>query len=561
MTRKALRADAPFLALLGALFVLHATANVYWLSADTRPPTYDTAGHAIVSLRLAGHLTAGEWRSAEWLLLAQDYPPLVYLMAAPLAIAGEPTIDWLTLVNLPFLGLLMLSTYGMARALAGPGCGLLAGGLVSFYPYVYGLSRQLLLDLPLAATVALALWLLLLVERFESVPLSLVFGAAVGVGLLVKTTFVEFLAPSVLVVVLRALRPFSWRRVAHIGLSAVIPLAMAGWWYAHNLRSQVQFVRFQTIAGAVEGDPAVGTARSWLSYLSFAGGTQVMLPLLAAFVAGATATLLARRYRADPRVWVLLTALLVPYVLLSLQPNKDPRYSAPLLPTVAVVTALGLSTVRSRAARVACVSVLGAWALVQFAGLTVGLRGSVLPGSVPRRLFTRVGDVMILTLYSERVHIITPPRKQDWQAGAILADISAHGAARRRTAPNQPRETVRVVVIPNVDFFGPNVFVYETLARGLRGMEIESVTGVAPVADARERIRAADYVVAKSKDQGPAWTVHDTPRLTAELRKDRGELGRVFDRLRVYRLPDRSKAFLFSRVADATPRSAAVRAQ
>jgi hypothetical protein len=87
-------------------------------------------------------------------------------------------------------------------------------------------------------------------------------------------------------------------------------------------------------------------------------------------------------------------------------------------------------------------------------------------------------------------------------------------------------------------------------------VEVQRVAEVVAVPDARDRVLAADYVVAKSGDQGPSFAIHDTPTLTAELCEGRGQLGRLFERLRVYRLPDRSKAFLFHRrMSDKYPSS------
>ena len=58
---------------------------------------------------------------------------------------------------------------------------------------------------------------------------------------------------------------------------------------------------------------------------------------------------------------------------------------------MAVVTALGFSTIRRRFVVSAILGVLGAWTVVQFAGLTFGLRGSLLPSRMPVPPFTRIG--------------------------------------------------------------------------------------------------------------------------------------------------------------------------
>jgi 4-amino-4-deoxy-L-arabinose transferase-like glycosyltransferase len=534
------RREAVLLSVLGLLWLSHVGANVFWLARDTRPPTYDMAGHASVTLRVANHIAAGELRPAARLLLVQNYPPLLYLTAAPLAIVGPPTIDTLTLVNLFFLALLMLATYGIARELVGPDYGLVAGALVSLYPLVYGLSRQLLVDFPLTTTVTLTVWLLLRAGRFDSSWRSLALGVALGFGVLSKTTFVSFVAAPLLIAAVRALKQPSRRRLLNLGLAAATPAVMAARWYLPNLSNQLRFIRFQAFAAAAEGDPQVSSLASWLYYLSAAGEVQIMLPLLVALLAAIVAVVLSRRLRSDWRVWMMLAWLAVPYVLVSLQPNKDPRYSMPLLPAAAVITALGLSTIRVRLVRLACVAVLGAWACVQFAGLTVGLQGRLF-GSGPAPIVMRISNLVTLALYNERPYTLAPPLAENWQSHEVLRDLVEDASESGR------RPTTRVIVLPDARFFEPNVFIYQALAGRLQGLEIDGVGGVLRPEDALERLQRADYVIAKSGDQGPAFAAPDAQAFTSQIREGRGELGGLFERVQLYRLPDRSKAFLFRR--------------
>jgi len=515
------------------LWLVHVAAGAWWLAADTRPPTYDAAGHALVTLRLADHVAAGELRSAARLLLTRDYPPLLYVASAPLAWAFGRSADVLTAVNVVFLAILLGATYAMAREVSSPAAGLLAAAVVSAYPYVYGLSRQLLIDFPLTALVALALWLTLRASRTESLRASLALGVALGLGLLAKTTFVQFAAAPTLILAAAVIARRRPHLVRH-GLAVVLPpLLLAGFWYWRNLAAQWRFIRFQTVAGAREGDPAV----SWLHYLDAMGEVQMLLPFVLAFLFALGATLASRRYRTDVRVWMVLAAAGVPYVLLSLQPNKDPRYSMPCLPAVAVITAWGLSEVRWRSARVAVLLCLGTWAVVQLAGLTFGLGAGIRA--------VRLGPLTMVA-YTEQAHTITPARREDWRSAEIVRAL--------RDRPG----TKTLLVLPDAPFFEPNVFAYQLRAERIDGIEVERVTGAAGLEAERTRLRTADFVVAKTGDQGPAWTASASTVLAREMEDPSAERRPAFRRVAEYPLPDGSTGLLYeaiSHTTDLTPAS------
>ncbi len=144
--------------LLVALWLGHVVVNFLWLKVDTRPPFWDTAGHAMAALRIARLPFVADFPSTIQGLLAVNvggYPPLVYMISAPLALLFWPAADVLLGANALFLGILLLSTYGIACAFGGQRDGLLAAFIVSMYPIIYGLTRHYLLKVPLVAVESL----------------------------------------------------------------------------------------------------------------------------------------------------------------------------------------------------------------------------------------------------------------------------------------------------------------------------------------------------------------------------------------------------------------------
>jgi len=76
---------------------------------------------------------------------------------------------------------------------------------------------------------------------------------------------------------------------------------------------------------------------------------------------------------------------------------------------------------------------------------------------------------------------------------------------------------------------------------------VRDVTGFFQVRDAEQRLLASDYVLTKTGNLGPAWSLQDAPALRNRLADSRDSLGKRFDLLGSYRLPDGETAKLYRR--------------
>ena len=111
----------------------------------------------------------------------------------------------------------------------------------------------------------------------------------------------------------------------------------------------------------------------------------------------------------------------------------------------------------------------------------------------------------------------------------------------------EPRDRpVQLVVIPNQLSFEPQGFIFYTEAAALP-VRVDFVTGVVAPSDTAGILQASDYVVTKTGDQGPAWSVYEAAQLTQALRDPEDELGRQFVQIGEYPLPDGSLARLYRR--------------
>ena len=527
--------------ILVALWLGHAIANFAWLKADTRPPYYDTAGHAITALQLIRLPFATDLPTAiQRLATMSAYPPLVYLLSAPFALVFWPTVDALLAVNTLFLGILFIATYGIASSFGDRKTGILAAFIVSIYPIIYGLARHYLLDVPLTAMVTLAIWSLVRTDRFERRSAAILCGLSLGLGMLTKWTFAIFVAAPVMLTLLYALKSQSRRQIINSALALAIGAALCIPWYVINLSALREFLSLGGIYGAIEGDPTVGTLAAWLFYTQALAHDQILLPLT--LFAGVAALALIVRRRLGYNITLLVLWIAPPYFAFALFLSKDVRYTMPYLPAIAILTALGLMAWRPQRLRGALVLTIALYCMAQFVGLTWGLSNRLSSGTLSPRVTASIGAIA-WPLYAETVHIASPPRFEDWQEQAILHDMVNDDRQRRLGT-----DSFKVTVLPNAPYFEANVFTYYALVEN-RPAQIFAVTGVIRVDDARQRVLTSDYVVAKTGSHGPAWTLQDAELFSQQLRDPSSDLGRQFELIGKYKLPDQSVAELYRRVS------------
>jgi 4-amino-4-deoxy-L-arabinose transferase-like glycosyltransferase len=520
------------------LWLSHVVANYAWLKVDTRPPFWDMAAHAIQTIYFSSLRPISNFSTAlhEWFMSSQ-YPPLVHWLAAPLAIVFWPSSDVFTAIQGLFLGILLVSTYGIASTFRGRKAGLLAAFIVSMYPLIYGLERYYLVDVPLVAMVALSNWLLVRTDHFQKRGITILYGCSLGLGMLTKWPFVVFTVGPLLVTAARGFKTHFRERAPNLVGALAAGAVIAGPWYILNLRSSIEFLGRMSVYARAEGDPLVGSLESWAYYARTLVNDQVLSLFALVFVLGLIVFLTRRRFWYEA-LW-LGSWMAIPYVYFSISYNKDPRYTMPYLPAIAIVTALGISLLRPKVPRRFLASLSVLYSIVQFVGLSWGLSARLPYGLLPGRVSVRIGSTS-LPLYAEAVHIASPPRNEDWKVQAVLGDIvHAEAASSRADLPS-------LVVLTDAAWFEQNVFKYYAAADQV-SVRVVAITGVFEVEDAEAQISAGDYVVTKTGDLGPSWSTQQAQLFTDQLDDPSSALGRRFHLIREYPLPDGSVAKLYQR--------------
>ena len=495
------------LLVLSLVFLCVCAAAAVWIAIDRRPPEWDHANHleravdCYRSLRIVANSGTRDILEA-----SSFYPPVVTCAAGLLYLAFPIAPLTAQAVMMAFLALGLASVYGLGRRLADAETGLWGAFIFATAPFVVFSLTNFQLDLPLAAMVALALYALARSQSFSSARWSLALGAISGLGMLTKPPFLIYVLPPLLWTLWLTLRSphrrarLGWAATA-LALSALLALP----WYGprlFGLPMQVLNRSFKQAAEQQNPEPLTSVA---LAYYPRTLPTQ--LGLLAGLLLLWGLWALRKHRAARPVLWL---ATLGPFILFSLIQNKNLRYTLPILPAAALVAAVGLRSLPAKARRWTAAAVVALGALQVSMSLFQVPTPPTLPG-------------MVMALAPGRA-----PSRADWQHDRVLADLG-------RESAGQP---VTVAVIPNDNFFSVSNFRYEVVRRGLpyhmtRGWS-DAPLGV-------------DFVILKSRDQGPSYAAARSERLTRAFAGGDPYWISAFPVIAQYPLPDGSTATLRAR--------------
>ena len=347
---------------LTSIWVLGTLADRLWLQLDQRLPAWDQADYlnsAVDHGRALGLLPAGGWQGWDALLdLSPKIPPLASLVnGTVMAIAGD-SADQASWALALWQALLLLVVGCWGRQLLGPGFGLLAASLTTLSPALAALRVDFTLDLPLAATATLALWLL---GRWQAPDTeggrwsqAIAAALAVAAAVLVKQSALLVLLAPCLWAALQGLRQRGRRLQVLVALATVLGLCLP--WLRHNWITTIGGTNRAVLeAATTEGDPDPFSLASLLWYPRLLPQQLGWISLSLGLLGGGLAAL--QRWRQPPQsprqspgqtslvlpsgwAW-LIGCTLSGWLITTLSPNKDPRYLAPVLPLLVLLLAGG----------------------------------------------------------------------------------------------------------------------------------------------------------------------------------------------------------------------------
>ena len=380
---------------VAAIVLVFLATSAWWLLDDVSMVNVDNAKHINIALQWREAILSGDL--LEPLRLYNVYPPGTHIVGAlGTFVFGYSAGAVVMAQNVVFVPLLALGCYGTAKVAFGREAGLLAALFAFAVPMVLSLFHQALPDTPMAAMVALTVWLLLASDRFARPAIAAAAGVAAGLGMYAKGTFVVFIAGVVLVMLVRG----GWRRPKGSLLFAGLATVIAAPYFIDQ---------FSAIEAQSSGHLTSPTSSLplWYGNVTYPHRTsvenftwyfwnlvnnQLYLPLTLFFLAGVGWALvrLLRSPRDRGYLPELFAGGLVGYLAVSLLVLKDPRYTLPCLVYIAVIATAWIPSLRRRW-RIAAVGALGAVAI--FNGATqLGGIGGVHSIDLPNAVNSPIGE-------------------------------------------------------------------------------------------------------------------------------------------------------------------------
>jgi len=328
----------PFLQVWAGLGMVALLLLLVWNWSDPLPPAWDEAQHLLQAQAFGDHLSRFRWEGLWWqqfLHLNQRYPPLAYWLGIPLAALHPFGRADGQLLNLVLLGILTLATQRLGwRAYRSWEVGWLAAVLVLLYPGITALAHVYMLELPLLVAVTLAFWALWAYAEEPSWRGAVGVGAGLAAVLLTKWTGVLFLLPPLLAVPLGVRIPWPLR-LAHLALGMGVTLLLCWPWYGANWLFVLSNGWAYADTAHYYVTCAAGSLCWWTAYLRWLplqmGPWLCPLPLL---------SLWGSPSRREALLWGLYGS---GYLLYTLVAIKDVRFTLPLLPLLAILSAGGLA--------------------------------------------------------------------------------------------------------------------------------------------------------------------------------------------------------------------------
>ncbi|HEV7771693.1 MAG TPA: glycosyltransferase family 39 protein [Conexibacter sp.] len=420
-----------------AAFIL---VSCWWLSRDQGLPYADNASHLVTVVAYRDLLLAGD-PSGDFWTRSGFYPPMTFLVGAMgMLVGGLHAWTPVLAENLVYVPLLAAGCFGAGRLLAGPRAGLLAVVFALGSPLVAEQFHVFMIDAPLAALVAAAVWLTLASERFAKPVPAAFAGAVVGIGLSSKTQFPLFVVGLLLVAVARG----GWRNGRGLLAFAVPALVLGMPWYAANL-DRVDWL-LEAAGGTrdvpPDGRPALLSAANATWYLWATLNALLFAPLFlfAAVGVGGTALALVRTVARRTRLAVddvrpeLLGGLLLAWLALTVTPHHDLRYTMPLIVYLATLGTAWIVRLGRRPRRVVTAG-LALAVVATTLGSTFGVGSDVrvdlgdrpLPAAMRAYLLNYgVPPQRQVVLYAPHDFMVSAPRRETDIPG-VLAALRAQG--------------------------------------------------------------------------------------------------------------------------------------
>ncbi len=319
--------------------------NAIWFRLDGTPPYNDQAYHLLNCQYYTDFLRTLNIHSLEKVKNC-FYPPLVYILGGFSSVVFGAGQYSCILTNLAFLVILIISLFMIAYQVFGRRTAIMSCLLIAFYPYIYGASREFSLEFPLTCFTSLMFWFFISRAKLSKLRYVIFLFIGLILGTLIKQNFIIYIAGPLLFLV-SDLFKFSDKDKKKLLIAFFICLV----WVISFLalffhKSFVLLLKIHFRDARLFSD----TGSYWKDLLFYAVllKDQIGWPNLILFCF----SLFILLRRANRERLIIFFWLIIPFLVLTLAPLKNPPYSLPLLPPIALISAYGIDQIKKNSLKV-----------------------------------------------------------------------------------------------------------------------------------------------------------------------------------------------------------------
>ncbi len=526
------------------LILFFNTSNIIWFWKDAAPPMWDQSHYLLSSQHLFHTLQDEGFLSflSAYTTILGNKAPLITVLPLPFYLVFGDSYRVGLCINLVFVVIGSIYLYRVGETVSGRGCGLMSVFMLNTFPLLMGMSREFLVEYGLTVSVIAWIYYLLRLDEWNRRRDAYALGIILGLGMLMKFSFFVYVAAPTIFIAAhriydrRSLRE-DWKR--HCAAIAIIGTMIAGPWYFRNMSGIVHFIHFAGYSDLAKnwsmGDVfSIGTIlKYWTHLINYGISFYYFLLLLLAVLLDCVR--LARhdnqpvlRKEERENIYILLSWVAVPLLILTFAVNKDYRYVAPLLPALAILMSMSLARLFSRKEGFPILLLLVVFPLFNYLFISFS----------PKHLSFGLSPFILL---GDTLAYAHPPRKELWPNLELIKYIDGDSASRGVRNPL----TTLLFNHPYMNWITSSYYTGSVRSRA-RFETIDFYTNETMDQILDRITKNTDYLVTKSEKLGPDFS--NTKNVVIQAVLDKG--GLPFGQIRALPLPDGTSLRIYRRHAE-----------
>jgi len=272
------------------------------------------------------------------------YPPFFYICGAFFYFLTGNNILSCIITNSFFYLILLISIFFIGKKILDYKLGIIACLVISLYPYIYAATRVFLIDFALTSIVTLSICLMVYSNEFSNVKMAILFGVTCLLGMLTKQSFFFYICGPLIFNVVTALKLDS-AKIKNLFIIFIIGLFIP-LLYSYLFWFKTVNNLFKTSFQGVYFVPQNGWTAIFYYFKILPD--QITWLFLIVFIFSILIYIFHKDYNKN----ILLSWFLLPNIFLSLIPIKDTKYTLPLLPAIALISAWGICYIKNLKAKI-----------------------------------------------------------------------------------------------------------------------------------------------------------------------------------------------------------------